>query len=182
MRNDQGFSCVDGGTCANGEGASQLKRTELRRNVGLKRGGPINKVGKVKERKIPWQQQEREAVMDRSRICEVDSCNHIGSEWHHIFLRNPIVGEPWASSRELTCVVCWLCHREITEGHAPHKQTMLELAALARLIHQLKITDSMLMDMHQPDQRPVDLLRAILRWCEKEGIKGPRPSLWSPAA
>ena len=117
------------------------RKTPLKSSTPLRPKQPLAKVGVAARRRLPWLEQERQAVIARSKgKCEVPRCLQDGQSVHHLFGRVNIIAEPYASSRHMMIFVCEEPHhRLLTNNFMKETHDWLRKRAILRLALSLNI-------------------------------------------
>jgi hypothetical protein len=135
---------------------------------------PPRKTSVTRDRWGKWQAQERQAVLIRSgRRCEGCGQGDRVLQWAHIAGRRHIVGEPWASSRELTAALCCAsavsgelgCHEKYDRHLDEVLIWNLGLIAVDRLWWRFCGADPFAKTYANPD--PLDSIRSLVTLLER---------------
>jgi hypothetical protein len=134
---------------------------------------PIKQRGPAAERWARWQDFNRSAVQRRAAFaCEGCGSRNRPLEWAHLAGRNSKgVGEPWASSAELTVGLCTSaygvtgCHQKIDRALAPQLLKDLRTAALVRLCSAYSLGLAAIVGEHT---EPLDAIREAVRGLEAD--------------
>ena len=129
---------------------------------------PMPRLGPVKARWLAHQGRSRRAVMARclkNGALHCEGCDRPGPlDYSHVVGRRNIVGEPFASSPELTQGLCRECHRRYDSYAVSALRRKLEEAAILRLAtryHKPLLVDAL--------RHPMDAIRRMVAELEKEG-------------
>jgi len=132
---------------------------------------PIKARGTATLRWARWKEKQRQIVQRRAGYkCEACGSNMRPLELAHLVGRNNKgVGEPWASSAELTAALCSSgygftgCHDRIDRAISPDLQANLRWKALNALM------DRYHSDLVPSSDDPLDVIRAAVQQLEEEG-------------
>ena len=135
---------------------------------------PLKQRGAATIRWERWKESQRQIVQRRAHShCEGCGDNMKPLELAHLVGRNNKgIGEPWASSAELTAALCsgkWDelgCHEKIDRALDPARLKVLRVDALLRLCQSYDLGVS---EVIGSNQNPLDAIREAVRRLEADG-------------
>jgi hypothetical protein len=95
---------------------------------------PLRSIGVRAMRWQDWHRINRAKVLARcTGHCEGCRKYGVALDWHHVADRSHLIGEPWASTPELTVALCKTCHHGVTYGTRKDLDEALKVRAFSRL-------------------------------------------------